>query len=383
VIAALGRLRPQAQVLLAAPTGRAAKRLGELTARQARTIHRLLEFSPESGVFQRGEADPLEGKLLVVDEASMLDLYLASALLKAVPAGMQVLFVGDADQLPSVGFGNVFADLIRSASVPVVRLRHVFRQAQQSRIVTNAHLVNQGRMPILERGSDCEFVPIEEEAAVAEYVKTAALAHRDAGRPLEEFNVLTPMRRGEAGVAALNALLQTTLNPPGAGKRELAAGETVLRCGDKVMQVRNNYAKGVFNGDIGVVSAIRLPEDSEEGEDAEEQLVADFDGCLVPYARAELDQLVLAYACTVHKAQGSEYRGVVLLPVVRQHSVMLQRNLLYTAITRAREHAVLVGQAAAIRRAVSNVGSRLRYSRLAERLKATDAPVSRDRGANR
>jgi exodeoxyribonuclease V alpha subunit len=377
VIAALRRLRPEASVLLAAPTGRAAKRLTEVTGWEARTIHRLLEFSPESGTFQRSEADPIEGRLLVVDEASMLDLSLASALLRAVPARMQVLFVGDADQLPSVGFGNVFADLIRSATVPVVRLRHVFRQAQQSRIVTNAHLVNQGRMPVLDRGTDCEFVPIEDEAEVAEYVKAAALAYRAAGRPLEEINVLVPMRKGEAGVTALNALLQAALNPPSEGKREIAAGETAFRGGDKVMQVRNNYAKGVFNGDMGVVAAIRLPEDAEEDEEGEERLVVDFEGNRVAYTRADLDQLVLAYACTVHKAQGSEYRGIVLLPVVRQHYVMLQRNLLYTAITRAREHAVLVGQAAAIRRAVTNVGSRLRFSRLADRLKAGSAAVPR------
>jgi exodeoxyribonuclease V alpha subunit len=369
VVSALRRLRPSARVLLAAPTGRAAKRVSEVTGEAARTIHRLLEFSPEHGSFTRGEDDPLDVDLLVVDEASMVDLLLADALLCAVPAGAQVLLVGDADQLPSVGFGNVFADLIRSGAVPVVSLRHIFRQAQQSRIVTNAHLINHGRMPVLERGSDCEFVPKGSDAEVAAFLRDAAVQQRAAGCSLEEINVLTPMRKTEVGVAALNTLLQAALNPPAPSKPEMALGGSVLRLGDKVMQIRNNYDKGVFNGDMGVIVAVRLEgAEDDDAEPEDEGVVVDFQGADVTYLRSELEQLVLAYACTIHKAQGSEYPGVVLIPVVTSHYVMLQRNLLYTAITRAKEHAILVGQVAAIRRAVNNVGSRQRYSRLAERL---------------
>ncbi len=370
VIAALLALRGDADVLLAAPTGRAAKRMAEVTGREAATIHRLLEFSPEGGVFKRHEAAPLEGDLLVVDEASMLDLPLACALLRAVPCGMQVLLVGDADQLPSVGFGNVFADLIRSQTLPVVRLSHIFRQARESRIVINAHRVNQGQMPILEKTSDCQFVEIEKSSGVAEFIRQAALTYRAAGLALDEINILSPMRKTETGVVALNKILQATLNPPSPSKREITLGEAALRIGDKVMQIRNNYDKGVFNGDIGVIQDIAQPEESDrEDEDGAEEVTVNFQGNCVTYARAELDQLVLAYASTVHKAQGSEYRGVVMIPVVREHSIMLARNLLYTAITRAKERVILVGQKAAVWRAVTNAGSRMRYSRLAERLR--------------
>jgi exodeoxyribonuclease V alpha subunit len=370
VIAALSSLSDGAKVLLAAPTGRAAKRMAEITGCEALTIHRLLEFSPDTWTFQRDENEPLDADLLVVDEASMLDLLLASALFRAVPPGMQVLLVGDADQLPSVGFGNVFADLIRSGAVPLVRLSHVFRQARESRIVTNAHRVNQGRMPILERTPDFRFVALEDNAKVAEFIRDAALYYRSHGMAPDEINVLTPMRRTETGVVALNKLLQDALNPPAGGKTQIEAGEAVLREGDKVMQIRNNYVKEVFNGDMGIVETIGAREDSGD-EDEDERIIVNYQGARVTYAKTELDQLVLAYACTIHKAQGSEYEGVVLIPIVRQHWIMLQRNLLYTAITRARKRVVLVGQEAAIRRAVTNAGSRRRYSRLAERVKET------------
>lgn len=371
VAAAFQQLRPQGAVVLAAPTGRAAKRLSEVTGLPAKTLHRLLEFSPENGRFQRDETNPLEGGLLVVDEASMVDLYLASALLRAVPAGMQVLLVGDADQLPSVGMGSVFAEVIASGTVPVVRLRHVFRQAQESRIVVNAHRVNAGQMPGLQAAADWEFVAVADAEAAAEYVRRAALAERAAGRPLEEFHVLTPMRKTAVGTVALNALLQETLNPAAPGQRQLVAGATAFRVGDKVMQLRNNYGKDVFNGDVGIVAAIArpAPADPDDDEEEEEQLLVSFDGRRVAYEQQELDQLALAYASTVHKAQGSEFRGLVLVPVVREHYVMLQRNLLYTAITRARERVVLVGQLDAVRRAVTNAGSRRRYTRLGERLR--------------
>jgi exodeoxyribonuclease V alpha subunit len=370
VIAALSSLSDGAKVLLAAPTGRAAKRMAEITGCEALTIHRLLEFSPDTWTFQRDENEPLDADLLVVDEASMLDLLLASALFRAVPPGIQVLLVGDADQLPSVGFGNVFADLIRSGAVPLVRLSHVFRQARESRIVTNAHRVNQGRMPILERTPDFRFVALEDNAKVAEFIRDAALYYRSHGMAPDEINVLTPMRRTETGVVALNKLLQDALNPPAGGKTQIEAGEAVLREGDKVMQIRNNYVKEVFNGDMGIVETIGAREDSGD-EDEDERIIVNYQGARVTYAKTELDQLVLAYACTIHKAQGSEYEGVVLIPIVRQHWIMLQRNLLYTAITRARKRVVLVGQEAAIRRAVTNAGSRRRYSRLAERVKET------------
>jgi exodeoxyribonuclease V alpha subunit len=361
--------------LLAAPTGRAAKRLAEIVDGNASTIHRLLEFSPEAGAFVRNAGNTLEGDLLVVDEASMMDLFLSHALFQAVPFGMRVLLVGDADQLPSIGVGNVFADLIRSGAVPVVRLSHVFRQAEMSRIVTNAHRVNQGRLPLLDRTADFEFVPIEDEAGVAEYIRSSALALSAAGLTVFEINVLTPMRKTETGVAALNRVLQEALNPPTPRRGEVAFGEALLRVGDKVMQIRNNYRKNVFNGDLGAITEIHLVSDELEGkesdDDDEERIVVDYGEDRVAYSRGEWDQLVLAYATTVHKSQGSEYRGVVLIPVVKEHHVMLQRNLLYTAITRARDRVVLVGQLQAIRHAVTNIRSRLRYSRLAERLRAS------------
>jgi exodeoxyribonuclease V alpha subunit len=373
VAAAFRQLHPDAEVLLAAPTGRAAKRLSEVTGLGAKTIHRLLEFSPETAQFVRDEASPLDGGLLVVDEASMVDLYLASALLRAVPAGMRVLLVGDADQLPSVGLGNVFADIIASATVPVVRLRHIFRQALESRIVVNAHHVNAGRLPEFAAAADWEFVPVADAAAAAGYVRQTAVELRAAGQTLDSFHVLTPMRKSAVGTLALNALLQEALNPAAPERGEMVAGATIFRVGDKVMQLRNNYGKDVYNGDVGIIAALARPApnaaDDDEEEDEEEQLFVDFDGRLVPYAQHELDQLTLAYASTVHKAQGSEFKGIVLLPVVREHHIMLQRNLLYTAITRARDRVVIVGHRDAIWRAVTNAGSRQRYSRLAERLR--------------
>jgi exodeoxyribonuclease V alpha subunit len=372
VVAAFESVLQKTDILLAAPTGRAANRLAEVTGREAQTIHRLLEFSPQGAVFQRDETNPLEGDLLVVDEASMVDLPLAHALVRAVPEGMRLLFVGDADQLPSVGLGNVFADLIGSGRLPVVRLRTIFRQARESRIVVNAHRVNEGQMPLLDPVPDFTFESIEDPAAVAAFIRQQTVACRRAGMGLHEINVLTPMRKGEAGVEALNKELQAALNPPGPGKAEIQLGTTVFRLGDKVMQTRNNYEAGVFNGDTGVIAEIRLAgeAESDDGEDEEDTVVVAFPSGDVAYSRDALEHLVLAYASTIHKAQGAEYSGTVFIPVVLQHSIMLQRNLIYTAITRARERVVLVGQVAAIRRAVSNVSGRRRYSRLAERLRS-------------
>ena len=377
VIEAWRQVKPEARILLAAPTGRAAKRMSDLTGEPACTVHRLLEFSPEAGRVQRDEQDPLAGDLLVVDEVSMLDLFMAAALFRAVPPGMNVLLVGDADQLPSVGLGNVIADIVLSGVVPVVRLRHIFRQAQASRIVVNAHRVNQGLMPLLERTPDFVFIPMDDPRQAAERVREIAVRLRGKGRPLDEIHLLTPMRKGEVGVLALNRGLQEALNPSSPDKPELSFGETTLRVGDKVMQIRNNYHKDVYNGDIGFVRAIGRFEE-EEGEGREEhdaagddelEVLVEFAGRAVVYAREELGQLQLAYASTIHKAQGSEYAGVLMLLLMRQHSVMLQRNLLYTAITRCREKVVVIGEEAALRRAVRSAGSRRRYSRLAARLR--------------
>lgn len=361
-------------VELSAPTGRAAKRLTEATGDEARTVHRLLEYTYREGEgmrFQRNVDHPLEAGAVVVDEASMLDLPLTYHLLRALRPGTRLILVGDVDQLPAVGPGNVLRDLIESGVVPTVRLTQVFRQAAQSLIVRNAHAINAGRYPALPR-AEGEFVHVpaatlqEAMAAVVRLV-TAELPSRYGFDPVDEVQVLAPMRRGEGGVDNLNRLLQEALNPPAEGRAELRFGpETVFRVGDKVMQTRNNYQKGVFNGDIGRIRAL----DPEEG-----TLAVEFAGAevgLIPYDRPELDELVLSYATTVHKAQGSEYPAVVLL-LLTQHYLMLQRNLLYTAVTRAKRHVTLVGSPRAIALAVRNNRRERRYTRLAERLRQGDA----------
>ncbi len=359
------------RVLLAAPTGRAAKRLSEATGKSASTVHRLLEFDPQGRVFQRGPERPLSADLLIVDEASMLDVSLAHALVRAVPPGGRLVLVGDVDQLPSVGPGRVLADLIDSGAVEVVRLTEIFRQARESRIVVNAHRVNQGQMPLLDpppatgggsaRG-DFFFI---ERRTPEEVLET--LLHLVAERipasfgvdPLADLQVLTPMNRGPLGSENLNRELRARLNPPRPGAVELARGERVFRLGDKVMQVRNNYELEVFNGDLGRVAAV----------DAEERRlrVEMDDGHSVSYESGDLDELVPAFACSIHKAQGSEY-PVVVVPLHTQHYVMLERNLLYTAITRARRLVVLVGEPRALAVAVQNRRNRDRFTRLADRL---------------
>jgi exodeoxyribonuclease V alpha subunit len=320
-----------AEVALCASTGRAAKRLSESTGLEARTVHRLLEADPKKGGFKRGEENPLECDLLVVDEASMVDVLLMRSLLKALPDRAALLIVGDVDQLPSVGPGQVLADVIASGAVPVVRLTEIFRQAASSRVIVNAHRINKGQMPELEAvpGSDFFFV---------------------------DAQVLCPMNRGGLGARALNIELQAALNPPGELKVE-RFGWT-YGPGDKVMQVSNNYERDVFNGDLGVVSGI----DVEEGE-----LSVTFDGREVVYGFGELDELVLAYATTIHKAQGSEYPAVII-PLTTQHYAMLARNLLYTGVTRGKRLVVLVGQRRALAIAVRNQGGRRRWSKLKERL---------------
>jgi len=348
------------KLLLCAPTGRAAKRMTEATGFEAKTIHRLLEADPQGGGFKRGDDNPLDCDLLVVDETSMVDVLLMQALLKAVPQRAAMLIVGDVDQLPSVGPGQVLADIIQSGAVPVVRLTEVFRQAAQSRIVTTAHRINQGSIPDLSppsTDSDFYFVNAEDpEVAVArivELVKTR-IPRRFGLDPVRDIQVLCPMNRGGVGARALNLELQAAMNP--AGERKVERFGWTFAPGDKVMQVENDYDKEVYNGDIGFVEDV----DSEAGE-----LTARFDDRIVSYGFGELDMLVPAYAVTIHKSQGSEYPAVVI-PVMTQHYAMLQRNLLYTGITRGKKLVVLVGQKKAIAISVSNVLGRRRWSKLSE-----------------
>ncbi len=347
-------------ILLCAPTGRAAKRMKEATGFEAKTIHRLLEVDPKSGGFKRGGDNPLDCDLLVVDETSMVDVMLMQALVKAAPDNAALLIVGDIDQLPSVGPGQVLADIIASGSVPVVRLTKVFRQAAQSRIITNAHRINQGLMPELsapDGASDFYFVQADDpETAVAriiELVKTR-IPQRFGLDPIRDIQVLCPMNRGGVGARSLNIELQAALNP--AAERKVERFGWTFGPGDKVMQIENDYDKEVYNGDIGYVDDV----DPDEGE-----LTASFDGRPVTYGFGELDRLVPAYAATIHKSQGSEYPAVVI-PVMTQHYTMLQRNLLYTGITRGTKLVVLVGQKKAVAIAARNVSGRRRWSKLDE-----------------
>ncbi|AHI26384.1 recombinase RecD [Komagataeibacter xylinus] len=346
-------------VQLCAPTGRAAKRLSESTGLEGKTIHRLLETDPASGTFKRDDTNPLTCDLLVVDEVSMVDVLLMRSLLRAWPDSAALLIVGDVDQLPSVGPGQVLADIIGSGAVPVVRLTEVFRQAAQSRIITNAHRINEGKMPELsaEEGSDFYFVEAAEpEVGLRKLL--AVVKDRIPARfgldPVRDVQVLCPMNRGGLGARSLNIELQQALNPPGEVKVE-RFGWT-YGPGDKVMQIANDYDRDVFNGDLGVIDRI----DVEEGE-----LTVSFDGRDVAYGFGELDELVLAYATTIHKSQGSEYPAVVI-PLVTQHYAMLARNLLYTGVTRGRKLVVLVGQKKALAIAVRNQGGRRRWSKLRE-----------------
>jgi exodeoxyribonuclease V alpha subunit len=350
------------RVLLAAPTGRAAKRLTETTGADARTIHRLLEFNPRTNSFNRNRADQLEADVVVLDEVSMLDVELAAHLIRAIPAACRLVLVGDADQLPSVGPGNVLADLIASGAVRVVRLVDIFRQADRSLIVENAHRINHGRMPIAGTNDElCDFyfVPRDDPAEAAdlaiEFI-TRRIPRRFRLDPVDDIQLLSPMHRGELGVTNLNERLQGLLAPAGP---ELVVGSRCFRLGDKVMQTRNNYELDIYNGDIGRVTAV----DTEARE-----LVVSFDGRPVTLETENLDDLVPAYACTIHKSQGSEYPAVVIV-LHHQHYVMLQRNLLYTAVTRGRRLVVIVGSRRALGRAVHNATVRERYTMLAERLR--------------
>jgi exodeoxyribonuclease V alpha subunit len=352
------------RLLLCAPTGRAAKRMNEATGLEAKTIHRLLEVDPKVGGFRRDDQNPLDCDLLVVDETSMVDVLLMHALLKAVPTKAALLIVGDVDQLPSVGPGQVLADMIASGAVPVVRLTEVFRQAAASRIIVNAHRINQGVIPDLRKPdteSDFYFVEAEDpETAVGriiELVKTR-IPRRFGLDPIRDIQVLCPMNRGGVGARSLNIELQAALNP--AGERKVERFGWTFAPGDKVMQIENDYDKEVYNGDIGYVADVE-PDDGE--------LTASFDGRSVTYGFGELDTLVPAYAATIHKSQGSEYPAVVI-PVMTQHYTMLQRNLLYTGVTRGKRLVVLVGQKKAVAIAVRSVSGRRRWSKLREWLQS-------------
>lgn len=368
IVSAVTRLYGQLglQVLLAAPTGRAAKRLAEVTGHEASTIHRLLEYSWAVGGFARNASQPLAADAVVIDEASMLDVHLAAHLLRAVPDAATFVLVGDVDQLPSVGPGNVLRDVIESGGVPVVRLREVFRQAKESLIVENAHRVNGGEMPREagegREGADFFFIEEADPARCADLIVELCrerIPRRFKLDPIQDIQVLSPMQRGVLGVQNLNERLQEALNPPDGGPM-LPIGGRAFRRGDKLIQIRNNYEKNVFNGDIGVVERV------DPGEGA---LWAAFDGETVEYTAGSLDEVVHAFAVTVHKSQGSEYPAVVV-PLHTQHFPMLQRNLVYTALTRARRLAVFVGTKKALAIAVKNARVRRRWSRLAERLRA-------------
>lgn len=370
------------KTLLAAPTGRAAKRLAELTGRDASTIHRLLEvdISPETGdmTFVHDEDEPLSCDALIVDECSMVDLLLMHALVRALPQKCRLILVGDPDQLPSVGAGNVFSDLIRSECIETIRLTEIFRQAQQSLIVMNAHAVNHGELPEL-RARDRDFFFLKRGSSEAVSQTIVDLCSRrlpeHMGIPAGDIQVLSPTRKGEAGTATLNALLQNALNPPASGKKEKKYGNFTYREGDRVMQIRNNYdiiwqkpdgfglGSGIFNGDIGTITAIDLEQ---------EQMTIRFDDRVTEYPFEMLSELEPAYAMTVHKSQGSEYRAVVL-SAFHGSPFLLTRSVLYTAITRARELLVVVGDENVIAAMVENDRKQRRYSGLKWRLRRAEA----------
>ena len=346
------------KILLAAPTGRAAKRMTEATGLEAKTIHRLLECKPPEG-YQKNEDNPLDGDVLIIDECSMIDMILMNALLKAIPEGMRLILVGDIDQLPSVGAGNVLRDIIDSGVFPVVRLTRIFRQAQSSRIIMNAHAINEGKFPDISNGKNTDFFYIEKEDPEEAVQEIVRLVKNNLPRyyktPWNHIQVLTPMQKGIVGAANLNLALQEALNPQGDGLRR---GGYLFRTGDKVMQIRNNYEKEIFNGDIGTVESVDLQERT---------LKVNFDQHIIEYEASELDELVHAYATTIHKAQGSEY-PIVVMPVLMNHYVMLQRNLIYTGITRAKNVLVIVGTRKALSYAVRNVTVTKRNTFLKERL---------------
>jgi exodeoxyribonuclease V alpha subunit len=351
------------RILLGAPTGRAAKRMSEATSHEARTIHRMLNYSIQKGGFQKNELNPLDCDLMIIDEASMIDTILMYHLLRAVPPRATLILVGDVDQLPSVGAGNVLKDCIRSGRIRVIELNEIFRQARESLIVVNAHKINHGMLPSLkppEDGlGDFYFIeqadPGEVQRIIVELVRDR-VPRRFGFDPVNDIQVLTPMHKGEAGVSALNMELQKALNP---AEPCITRGGRTFKLNDKVMQVKNNYDKEVFNGDIGRIRRI---------DSSNQEVIICFDDRDIPYDYADLDEIVLAYAVSVHKSQGSEYPAVIM-PVLTQHYVLLQRNLIYTAVTRGRELVVLVGTAKALAIGVKNDRTQKRYTYLEGRLR--------------
>ena len=350
------------QIVLASPTGRAAKRLSEVTGREAKTIHRLLEFSPSEGGFKRNEEYPLDTDMVIIDEVSMVDILLMNHLLKAIPPTATLLLVGDIDQLPSVGPGNVLKDIINSGLVETIRLTDIFRQAQESLIVVNAHRINRGEFLQLKTSpgqqNNFYFIKRREPEEALNIIKELCKSRLPSAfqlDPLEDIQVMTPMHRGTVGVANLNAELQNLLNP---NQISVSRGGRLFRVNDKVMQIKNNYEKETFNGDIGRINSI----------DIEEQILkVKFEDRIIDYSWSDLDELVLAYAISIHKSQGSEYPAVVI-PILPQHYIMLQRNLLYTAITRAKKLVVLVGSKRAVAIAIKNNKVQFRYTNLSARL---------------
>lgn len=346
------------EVLLAAPTGRAARRLSETTGMEACTIHRLLEYNPSEG-FIRDTDNPLDGDVVIIDESSMIDLMLFYRLVNALPLFIRLILVGDVNQLPSVGAGNVLHDIIESGSVPVVRLTRIFRQAQTSRIVMNAHAVNAGVMPDISNGrtTDFFFVKTDTPESIAEVIVDLVKRRLPATYKVSsrDIQVLSPMQRGTSGTNNLNTLIQEAINSDNNG---ITFGANSFRVGDKVMQTRNNYDKNVFNGDIGIVESVDCKN---------HRLMARFDNKLTEFSSDEIDELTLAYAVTIHKSQGSEFQ-IVVIPATMQHYIMLQRNLYYTAITRAKKICVIVGDPNALRLAVENQKTTLRNTTLSQRL---------------
>ncbi len=346
------------RILLAAPTGRAAKRMSEATGKEAKTIHRLLEYNPAEG-YGRNDENPLDGGALIVDECSMIDIILMNSLLKAIPIDMRLILVGDIDQLPSVGAGNVLRDIIDSERIPVVRLTRIFRQAMTSRIITNAHRINQGYFPDISNGKNTDFFFIQKEdpsLAAAEIVNIVKNRIPKAYHiSTNDIQVLTPMQRSVVGAANLNVILQEAINPEG---DSLSRGGFMYRQGDRVMQIRNNYDKDVFNGDVGYIESVNMDDRS---------LTVRFEERHVEYEDSELDELTLAYATTIHKSQGSEY-PVVVIPLLMTHFVMLQRNLVYTGITRAKKICIIVGTTKALAYSIHNMVVQKRNTRLKERL---------------
>jgi exodeoxyribonuclease V alpha subunit len=352
-------------IALASPTGRAAQRLSEMTRQEAKTVHRLLEFDPSNFKFKRDIDNPIPAEAVVIDEASMLDLFLANSLIKALDSKAQLLLVGDIDQLPSVGPGNILADLIRSQQVPTVRLTQIFRQAHTSQIVSNAHQINQGRMPRLtpvssSPQSDCLWfdAPQPDQGIQAIRDLISDLIPELGFEAVRDVQVLCPMTRGEIGTRSLNQMLQQLLNPPALGKTELSRGGRILRRGDRVIQQVNDYNREVFNGDVGTVQTIDLDE---------QEVTVQFADRIVTYDYADLNEIELAWAVSIHKSQGSEY-AVVILPIYMQHYMLLSRNLIYTGLTRAKQLAIFVGMQKAIRVAIQQTKNQQRYTLLAERL---------------